>query len=47
MRKKYEKPEILVRNYQLPLRDVVMTSDPSNNGGNDLFDPDEYDIFNP
>lgn len=45
MRKNYEEPEFIVRKYQLKSSDVVMTSDPSNNSGNDLFDDDEYDIF--
>ncbi len=43
MKKLYEEPEIQIRNYKLPLRDVVMTSDPSN--GNDLGDGDDYDYF--
>lgn len=45
MKKNYEEPELIVRNYLLLPTDVVMTSDPSNNSGNDLFDDDEYDIF--
>lgn len=36
---------ITVRKYQLKSEDVVMTSDPSNNKGNDLFDDSEYDVF--
>ena len=44
MRKSYEEPVITVRN-QLKSEDVVMTSDPSNNKGNDLFDDSEYDVF--
>lgn len=45
MRKSYEEPVITVRKYQLKSEDVVMTSDPSNNKGNDLFDDSEYDVF--
>ena len=41
MRKSYEEPVITVRKSE----DVVMTSDPSNNKGNDLFDDSEYDVF--
>ena len=29
MKKFYEEPEIQIRNYVLPTRDVVMTSDPN------------------
>lgn len=50
MKKLYNEPEIQIRNYTLPTRDVVMTSDP-NTGGNtsnkgDLNDGDDYDYFN-
>lgn len=45
MKKYYEEPELTVRTYLLSSEDVVMTSDPSNNDDNDLFDDDEYDIF--
>ena len=45
MRKSYKEPVITVRKYQLKSEDVVMTSDPSNNKGNDLFDDSEYDVF--
>ncbi|MGN0522224.1 MAG: hypothetical protein ACI4IQ_06260 [Eubacterium sp.] len=43
MRKIYEGPEIEVRNYSLPPRDIVMTSDPSDNGDNSLEDGDDFD----
>lgn len=45
MKKLYEEPEIQIRNYALPPRDVVMTSDPSDGDGNDLYDGDDYDYF--
>lgn len=37
MKKIYEEPEIQIRNYVLPVSDVVMTSDNS-----DLTDGDNY-----
>lgn len=45
MRKSYEEPELLVRTYTLNAGDVVMTSDPNNNSGNDLFDDTLYDVL--
>ena len=46
MRKTYEEPEIQIRSYALPSRNVVMTSDPnagSGTGGNgDLEDGNDY-----
>ncbi len=48
MKKLYEEPEIQIRNYALPARDVVMTSDPNIDGsdkGPDLDDGDDYDFF--
>ncbi len=45
MRKSYEEPELIIRRYNLRSGDVVMTSDPTNNTDNDLFDDDEYDVF--
>lgn len=50
MKKYYEGPEIQIRNYSLPARDVVMTSDPNVNqetGGKDtgLEDGDNYGYF--
>lgn len=48
MKKLYEEPEIQIRTYALPTRDVVMTSDPNIDGGNnkgDLEDGDRYDFF--
>lgn len=38
MKKLYEEPVAEIRNYSLPVRDVVMTSDI--NSGNDGKDPD-------
>lgn len=35
MKKLYEEPEIQIRNYALPARDVVMTSDIDLNDGDD------------
>lgn len=49
MKKLYEEPEIQIRNYALPTRDVVMTSDPNvekPGTGPDLGDGDDYDFFN-
>ncbi|MCI5734633.1 MAG: hypothetical protein SOY48_04185 [Eubacterium sp.] len=48
MKKLYEEPEIQIRNYALPARDVVMTSDPNVDTGTkgpDLTDGDDYDFF--
>lgn len=48
MKKLYEEPEIQIRNYALPTRDVVMTSDPNvehPDKGPDLGDGDDYDFF--
>ena len=48
MKKLYEEPEIQIRNYALPTRDVVMTSDPNVENpdkGSDLGDGDDYDFF--
>lgn len=49
MKKLYEEPEIQIRNYVLPARDVVMTSDPNvpsgGDKGPDLSDGDDYDFF--
>ena len=48
MKKFYEEPEIQIRNYVLPTRDVVMTSDPhveNPDKGPDLGDGDDYDFF--
>lgn len=45
MKKAYEEPEIQVRNYSLPPRDVVMTSDPSIDNKNNLGDGDDYNYF--
>ncbi len=49
MRKTYEEPEIQIRSYALPSRDVVMTSDinaGSGTGGKgDLEDGNDYDYF--
>ena len=49
MKKFYEEPEIQIRNYVLPTRDVVMTSDPNvvekPGTGPDLGDGDDYDFF--
>ena len=48
MKKFYEEPEIQIRNYALPTRDVVMTSDPNVENpdkGQDLGDGDDYDFF--
>lgn len=43
MRKNYEEPELTLHQYPQSPANVVMTSDPSNNGNNDLFDDDVYD----
>ena len=48
MKKFYEEPEIQIRNYVLPTRDVVMTSDQNVENpdkGPDLGDGDDYDFF--
>ncbi len=49
MKKMYEEPEIQIRNYALPTREVVMTSDPNvptgTDKGPDLNDGDDYDYF--
>ncbi len=50
MKKAYEDPIIEIRNYALPLRDVVMTSDINSGGsggteGGDLGDGDDFDYF--
>ncbi len=45
MKKLYEEPEIQIRNYTLPLSDVVMTSDPNageGSNGPDLGDGEDY-----
>lgn len=48
MKKLYEEPIAEIRNYSLPARDVVMTSD-INGGDNgkdpDLGDGDDFDLF--
>lgn len=49
MRKIYEEPEINIRAYTLPSRNVVMTSDPnvtdpSGGGGGNLDDGDDVTI---
>lgn len=45
MKKIYVDPEMQVRNYLLPPRNVVMTSDTGNNSGgdNDLEDGDFFE----
>ncbi len=47
MKKFYEEPEMIVRNYVLPPSDVVTTSGVGENGGNggSLEGGDEYDPF--
>lgn len=50
MKKLYEDPLIEIRNYALPPRDVVMTSDISGRDGDDgtgsgIDNPPEYDYF--
>ena len=48
MKKFYEEPEIQIRNYVLPTRDVVMPSDPNVENpdtGKELGDGDDYDFF--
>lgn len=48
MKKLYEEPEIEIRSYTLPPKDVVMTSDiTGGDGGNkpDLGDGDDFDYF--
>ncbi len=45
MRKIYEEPEVKVHNYSLPPRNIIMTSDPSDNGDNGLDEDDDYDYF--
>lgn len=43
MKKFYNEPEMEVRNYTLPPRDIVMTSDAGNTGGdNNLEDGDDF-----
>ncbi len=49
MKKLYEEPIVEIRNYALPPRDVVMTSDigGDDQGTNpDLNDGDDFDYFN-
>ena len=48
MKKFYEEPEIQIRNYVLPTRDVVMTSDPNVENpdkGRDRGDGDDDEFF--
>lgn len=44
MNKRYEEPEMLIRNYALLPGDIVKTSDPSDHD-EDLNDGDDYDYF--
>ena len=44
MRKNYEEPEMNIRAYALPSRNVVMTSDPNAGSGGDLDDGDDVTI---
>lgn len=45
MRKIYEEPEIQIRNYELPVGNIVMTSDPSDGNDNNLGDGDDVEYF--
>lgn len=49
MKKLYEEPIVEIRNYALPMRDVVMTSDIGGDDGGknpDLGDGDDFELQN-